>query len=227
MKKICLVINARVNSSRCHKKMIAPIGNTCLIEILIKKLKRSAIEDKNIFICSPDHEIEEITNKYNINFIKRSKESNDEEFDIKKIMEWHKELNNSYDYFMLINPCCPFLKIKTINNLYKLCNEDKYDRVFGIINSKNYYFDEDNKPINFIPGTLNTKFVKPLKVAAHCLYFMKLTDIEKDNYLGKFKDNLNPFLFLMEEEEVYDIDYQYQFDMIKCYIENNQEKIYS
>ena len=221
MKKICIVINARVNSSRCYKKMISPIGNTCLIEIIIEKLKKSNIPLEDIYIASPDIEIENIIEKHNFNFIKRSQESNNEEFNIKIIFEWYKKLENNYTHFLLINPCLPLLSVNTINNFYNICKESKYDRVFAIKTNKNYFFDENNNPLNFKPGVFNTKYVKGLKEAAHCLYFMKLQDIKENNYLGGFIDSSNPYLIDVEEKELYDIDYQYQFDIIKNYLENN------
>ena len=129
---ICIVINARVNSSRCYRKMIEPIGNTCLLEILLNKLKKSIIPKKDIYIASPDEEIKEIVNKHNFNFIKRSKESNNEEKDISIIFEWYKILIKKYSHVLLINPCLPLLKIQTINNFYNFSKESKYDRIFSV-----------------------------------------------------------------------------------------------
>tara|TARA_Y100000389_G_C17277921_1_gene421403 strand:- start:58 stop:741 length:684 start_codon:yes stop_codon:yes gene_type:complete len=226
MKRICIVVSARVNSSRCYKKMIEPIGDTCLIEILINKLKKSKIPKEDIFIASPDEEIKEIVNKHNFNFIKRSKESDNEEKDIRIIMEWYKVLIKSYTHVILINPCLPLLKIKSINDFYNFCINNEYDRIFSIKENKNYFFDKNNKPINFTPEYLNTKYIDPLKEAGHCLFLTKLDDIKYNNYLGKFKDSLNPYLYIVSEEELYDIDYQYQFDIIKYYIEENIDKLY-
>jgi CMP-N-acetylneuraminic acid synthetase len=225
MKYICIVINARVNSSRCYKKMIEPIGNTCLIEIILEKLKKSNIPKKDIFIASPDEEIKEITNKHNFNFIKRSVESNNEETDIRIIFEWYKKLQDIYTHVLIINPCLPLLKIETINKFYNFCKTEKYDSIFSIKENKNYFFYKNKKPINFKPGILNTKFVEPLIEGGHCLYLTKLEDIKNDNYLGKFVDESNPYLYKINEDELYDIDYQYQFDAIKYYIKENLDKI--
>lgn len=226
MKKICIVVSARVNSSRCYKKMIEPIGDTCLIEILINKLKKSNIPKEDIFIASPDEEIKLIIEKHDFNFIQRSKQSNDEEKDIRIIFEWYKQLMMKYEYILYINPCLPLLKVETINNFYDFCKNESYLRVFGVKQNKNYFFDENNKPINFNPSQgLNTKFIKGLKEAAHCLYFMKLEDIDNNNLLGGFKDDKNPYLYEVNNDELYDIDYQYEFNIIKCYLESNKFKV--
>lgn len=226
MKKICIVINTRVNSSRCYKKLIEPIGNTCLIEILLNKLKKSIILKEDIYIASPDNEIKNIVNKHNFNFIKRSKESNNEEFDLTIIMEWYKELMEKYTHVILINPCLPLLKIKTINEFYNFCINNMYDRIFSVKSTKNYFFDTNNKPINFKPGSLNTKYVEPLIEGGHCLYLTKLEDIENNNYLGGFVDKLNPYLYVLNNDELYDIDHQYEFDIIKYYIKENINDLY-
>ena len=226
MDNICVVINARVNSSRCYKKMIEPIGETCLIKILLNKLEKSIIPKKDIFIASPDEEIEKIVSNYSFKFIKRSKDSEIEEKDISIIMEWYKVLIHNYTHVILINPCLPLLKIKTINNFYTFSKQFKYDRIFSIKENKNYFFDDNNKPINFKPEYLNTKYISPLKEAGHCLFLTKLEDIKNNNYLGKFKDSSNPFLYIINEEELYDIDYQYQFDIIKYYIKENLNELY-
>ena len=226
LKKICIVINARVNSSRCYKKMIHPIGNTSLLEIILTKLKKSDIPKKDIYIASPDQEIEDIANKHDIHFIKRSKESNDEEFDIRIILEWYKELIDKYTHVILINPCVPLLKIKTINEFYNFCINNEYDRIFSIKENKNYFFNTSNKPLNFTPGILNTKYVNPILEGGHCLYLTKLEDIKNDNYLGKFKDVSNPYLYKINNDELYDIDYQYEFDIIKYYLLENLDKLF-
>lgn len=226
MKKICIVINARVNSSRCYKKMIYPIGDTCLIEIIINKLLRSKIPINDIFLASPDKEIEDIVNKYGMQFIKRSKESNNGEFDITIIMEWYKELMEKYTHVILINPSLPLLKIKTINEFYNFCINNTYDRIFSVKSTKNYFFDTNNNPINFKPGILNTKYVEPLIEGGHCLYLTKLEDIKNNNYLGNFIDKSNPYLYVLNNEELYDIDHQYEFDIIKYYIKENIDNLY-
>jgi CMP-N-acetylneuraminic acid synthetase len=57
----------------------------------------------------------------------------------------------------------------------------------------------------------NTKFVEPIYEAAHVLYASKLGIIKKGYYITD-KTPVEPNLFVMNELEAFDIDYDWQFE---------------
>ena len=58
---------------------------------------------------------------------------------------------------------------------------------------------------------MNKKIVEPIYEAAHCLYASRL-DIIKEGYWMDKNIPPQPELFIMEELETFDIDYEWQFD---------------
>ncbi len=59
---------------------------------------------------------------------------------------------------------------------------------------------------------MNTKNVEPIYEAAHCLYASRL-DIIEQGYWMDINYPPQPQLFIMEELEAFDIDYNWQFHL--------------
>ena len=66
---------------------------------------------------------------------------------------------------------------------------------------------------------MNTKFVEPIYEAAHCLYASRL-DIIKDGNWMDTNYPPKPRLFLVDEFETFDIDYEWQFKLGEKLYEN-------
>ena len=60
---------------------------------------------------------------------------------------------------------------------------------------------------------MNTKTADPVYEAAHCLYAGKMSNIGKGIWMGDFSKKGDIELVPMSEEECFDIDYQWQFDL--------------
>ena len=71
------------------------------------------------------------------------------------------------------------------------------------------------------PGTMNTNLVDTTYSAAHALYAGSMDDIANDIYLGDFSPNY-PELFIVEEQETFDIDFEWQFKMGEVLYENRK-----
>jgi CMP-N-acetylneuraminic acid synthetase len=106
------------------------------------------------------------------------------------------------------------LTIETVDAFVKQYLAMPEDGLFGVISKKNYFWDESGKMITKWPkgqAVMNTKVVSVTYEAAHCLYAGKLSDIGNNTWMGDFQTPGNPALFEMKEEEVLDIDYEWQF----------------
>ena len=77
---------------------------------------------------------------------------------------------------------------------------------------KTYYWDKDNNSITDWKGLsgMNTKFIDPVREAAHCLYASRMDIIGEGYWMTKNGSN-GLELFLMDELEAFDIDYEWQF----------------
>ena len=209
---VCIVIQARLGSTRVPGKMLRPFAETTLVDILFEKLKSSkVIPQDNIYFSAYEDELKEVGKKHNINIFDRSKESAFSEGEpLSEIYEWHNKL--PFKYVVLISACNPLLKIETIDSFVDNFIKSSKIGSFAVFEKKTYYWDTEGNAITNWNGAtiMNTKFVEPIYEAAHCLYASRL-DIIKDGYWMDRKSPPEPELFTMEELEAFDIDYEWQF----------------
>ena len=66
---------------------------------------------------------------------------------------------------------------------------------------------------------MNTKIVDPVYEAAHCLYASRM-DIIGDGHWMDTNSPAEPELFIMDELEAFDIDYEWQFKMGELLYDN-------
>lgn len=219
MNNTCIIVQARLSSSRIPNKMIKPFANTTLLDILLKKLQNSNhIKSKDVYVSVYEDKLKEIVEKYNFNIYDRTKESAYTENDMKIMFEWWNKL--PYENYIIISACHPFLSIKTIDNFYNASLINKNKGLFGVVKRKNYYWDSNKTMITNWPKgqtTFNTKAVEYTYEAAHCLYSGKMKDIGKYIYMGDFSKNEVELYIIDNEFECLDIDEEWQFDLYKSY----------
>jgi CMP-N-acetylneuraminic acid synthetase len=213
---ICLVVQARMGSQRVPGKMLKPFSGTTLMDICLEKLSKSkVIPNENIFISVWEEELKAAVNRHNLNVFNRSEESAfSEGTPMTTMYEWWNKLD--FKYCVLINACAPFLKLSTIEKFFESYEKSQSDGMFGVMEKKNYFWDNDSKLITEWPegqAVMNTKFVGNTFEAAHCLYAGKMSDIGNGIWMGDFSVPGDIELYTMEERETLDIDYQWQFDM--------------
>ena len=213
---VCVLVQARLGSTRLPKKMLKPFCGTTLIDILFKKLKSSkVIPLKNIYFSAYENELKEVAFKHNINIFHRSESSaNSEGQPMTEIYEWHNKL--PFKYVVLISACNPLLKIETIDSFFKSFVNSQKEGGFAVFEKKTYYWDTQGKPITKwgdIPW--NTKFIDPIYEAAHCLYASRMNIISSGHWID-INNPPEPELFVMNELESFDIDYAWQFDVAEA-----------
>ena len=220
-KDICVVVQARLGSQRVPGKMLRPFANTTLTEILFDKLiKSKVISPNNIYFSAHEKELKDVAKKHNINIFNRTEQSaNSEGEPLSEIYEWHNQL--PYKYVILINACNPLLKIETIDKFIESFIDSDKEGGFAVFEKKTYYWDKNGKSITDWGDLtiMNTKFVEPIYEAAHCLYASRL-DIIKDGHWMDTNYPPKPKLFIMDELETFDIDYEWQFKIGEQLYEN-------
>lgn len=211
---ICIVVHARLDSTRVVRKMLRDFAGTTLIDILMNKLQNSeCIPPQNIYCSLYEQELKDVVGKYNVNIFNRTKQSaNSEGAVLSEIFDWHDKL--PYKYVIAVSACNPLLKISTIDNFFKTYRNSDKDGAFAVFEKKTYYWDNRGKAITDWKGAtmMNTKFVEPVYEAAHCLYGSKI-DIIKDGFWIDTKSPPEPELFVMDELEAFDIDHEWQFKL--------------
>tara|TARA_R100000234_G_scaffold120086_1_gene105296 strand:+ start:520 stop:1215 length:696 start_codon:yes stop_codon:yes gene_type:complete len=224
MKKIdqvAFIVQARLGSQRVPQKMIRPFADTTLLDIMLDKLtnKSPIIPNKNVFLSVHEKELKDIGNKYDLNIFHRSEASaNSEGTPVTEMYEWWDKL--PHEYCVFINACCPFLTVDSIERFTSDYLKSDANGMFGVVNKKNYYWDETGAMVTPWPDgqdVMNTKVVGVTKEAAHCLYAGKLSDIGKGIWMGRFDVPGDIELYSMDNEfEILDVDYEWQFKMCEA-----------
>lgn len=215
-KNILFIVQARLSSQRVPQKMIRPFADTTLVDIALQKVVDSDIPMDNFYLSVYEPELVQIGKKYGVNIFRRSEKSaRSEGWPLTDIYEWH-DLSPTYTHVVLISACNPLLRVKTINDFINTFQiDDDNDGLFGVIEKKTYYWNcQGNCVTPFTEGEriMNTKIVQPLYEAAHCLYGSRIDLIPQGHFMGNFTKN-HPGLFVMDELEAFDIDYEWQFTL--------------
>ena len=104
----------------------------------------------------------------------------------------------------------------TNNEIYFVeayCKTDS-DGMFGVIEKKNYFWNDKQEFLTpLTEAVMNTKTVPVTFEAAHCLYAGRLDKIGQDTWMGDFNTPGDIELFSMPENECFDIDYPWQFEL--------------
>lgn len=218
MKKIediLFVVQARMNSQRVPKKMTREFNGTSLFEIAINKvLDSKVIPRDNFYVSVYEDELIDIANELDVNIFKRSYESANNDNSLQMIYEWHDKL--PFKYVVKINGCSPLLKTETIDGFVNQFINQEEDNLFGVIETKDYYFDKDGKLVTPWPEgqtLMNTKAVDITYKAAHVLYASRMDIIKDDRFMGNFEVEGGIKLYPMDELECFDIDYEWQFQL--------------
>jgi CMP-N-acetylneuraminic acid synthetase len=217
MKKIddvCVLVQARLGSQRVPNKMIRPFADSTLVDILFEKLKTlKSISTEQIYFSAYEDELKTIGKKHGINIFERSKESAlSEGQPLTEIYEWWNKL--PFKYVVLVSACNPLLKPETIDSFIEKFISSDREGAFAVFEKKTYYWDKNGTPITDWNGStiMNTKYVEPIYEAAHCLYASR-TDIIGQGYWMDTQSPPKPELFIMNELESFDIDYEWQFQV--------------
>jgi len=221
-KDVAVLIQARLSSQRCTRKMIRPFADTTLMDIALRKLEKSKIPNKNVWCSVYEDELKQICNSYPFNIFNRSERSaNSEGTPLTEIYEWWDRIPQTH--IVLINACCPFIKIKTIENFFDDYLNDEKDGMFAVIEKMNYFWDQDK---NFLTplteDVMNTKTAKVIYEAAHCLYAGSTKNIGKNIWMGDFNKKEDIKLWVIKEDETLDIDYDWQFELCETLYRNQE-----
>ena len=219
---ILFVIQARLNSQRVPQKMIKDFNGTNLFSIAIDKVLDSEVIPKdNFYVSICEDELIDIANDKGVNIYNRSYESANNDNSLQKIYEWHDKL--PFKYVVKINGCSPLLKTETIDGFVKQFVEQEEENLFGVIETKDYYWNKDGKLVTPWPEDqtiMNTKAVEVTYKAAHTLYASRMDLIKRNMFMGDFQKEGGIKLYPMDELECFDIDYEWQFKLGENLYEN-------
>ena len=214
------MIKARLGSGRMKHKMIRPFAGSTLLEIALRKVQDcKMLSADRIYLGAYEKEIKAIGEKVGVNIYDRPAVSVSDKATMKDLYSFIWTIDA--EYFLEINPCNPLLRPETVDAALEAFQANDYSSLFSVIKKRNYFFDENSALVNeflgdkrFLP-ILDTKMIGPLYEAAHSIYIWSADRMKKELNRWSFTRN-DPFLFVMPEEEAFDVDYEWQFDLAQC-----------
>lgn len=211
---VCILVQARLNSTRIPQKMIKPFAGTTLLDIFFEKVVSSKIiPTENIILSAYEPEIKEIANKWGVNIFHRSEASANEELDPLVILEWHDKL--PFKNMVSFQATHPLLKVETMEKFFLEYIKTDKQGLYGVFEKKTHYWNKEGVRIEGMSDeqkTFNTKYIDPIYEAAHCMTASELSLIKDGMFISKdFPSKAN--LFVMDELEAWDIDEPWQFEV--------------
>jgi len=213
--EVAVLVQARLSSERCPRKMVRPFAGLTLTEITLRKLAQSDyIPTENIYLSAYEPELKKIGDKVGINVFERSEHSamwdGGPDAHLTGMYEWWDKI--PFKYVVMVNACTPFLEISTIEGFIRAYCESDSRGMFAVMEKMNYFWDEDFQFLTPLrDAAMNTKNVQKTYEAAHCLYASKLSSIDDGIWMGDFNKKGDIELYPVSESECFDVDYEWQF----------------
>lgn len=206
---IGVFISGRLGSERLPRKLILPIGDSCLWDMACSKLQ-GLTDSYNKYVLAEGGILADIARKYSgLNVIVRDKKTALTDSPLSFLFKDISQVND--DHLMFMNPCQSFLKIGTIEKALERFKENKAEYGTSVKPFRNWLFDE-GKSLNEIDyKTLSTKEIKPIWQAAHCFHIFNRESFFKDGYM------LKPGLILLPvpENEALDVDTYEDYEYVR------------
>lgn len=216
--KVTGVIIARKGSKRLKNKMYKSFFGISLIENKIKQLIKSNVDE--VVVGSNDLKLKKLCKKYeknNVIFIRREDRFCDE-----KSTTPNEMIKNMLSFFRtdlvlwahITNPFTnEFHYNKAIKKYFSL-NKKKYDSLFSTTKITDYFWDQNQKPINHNPlekshTLLSSGKIKPIYADNGAIFIRKYVDMVKD---GRFWGKRG-FMYIMNQKDSWDINYPWDLEV--------------
>jgi len=212
MKKISVIINARLGSSRLKNKMTRSFCETDLLDIALKKINDLDFFEHR-FLAAAESSLMERVKKYNnIDLLQRDK-SSVEPGPHQPMVTFKHYLDVPTEYFFVINACAVFLSRDTIKRAYDVFQETEHNSYISVVSNRDWVFDSKGFPLTHTdPKALqNTSDGDTYLRATHAFYIANKGYFLKNN--GKLwgLEINDPHLIKMPENESFDIDTDLDF----------------
>ena len=208
--KIIAVGQARLNSTRCKRKMLRPFANTTLVELAVKRLGNVKNFDGVYFGAHEDELLEVARSGLPSSSIKvRTKEMANTD-DMMLSYSWLRDID--FDYCMWINSCHGHLKAATLDQAADEFRGGQYKSMTSVTKRYTWYYNQDGEPVNNKDPLTQviTQQSEPLYEVANAFHlFQKEHFFSTKTYWNNKK--YDPFLFVINDIEALDVDTEEEF----------------
>ena len=212
MREVAIVINARVSSSRCPRKLVRPFASTTLLDIALEKLSKIKVDEK--YLAAGDREILDIYHSNyssKIGLLKRDEDSIAPGEHDHTVSFRHYKFTKS-KYILIMNPCLPMTSIDTYNKAIAYFQDnDHIDTLTSVVTYQDIFFDDKGnntlKNIHHISSTTANKLYK----MAHVFHIVNRdTFFERGRFWSYQIDD--PAIMQVPKYECFDVDDEEDFE---------------
>ena len=209
-KKIAIVVNARLSSSRCPNKHIRDLGGTTLIDECLRKIDLlTGVQEK--YLATGDELLIEKIKKYpSVELLSRREESYAKgQVPFKIAFEHYNKVAASH--IMIINPCQPFVPTQVYQDSIDWFNGSSADGAASVIKERNYFFFDDGRIANFDKSSRLCSVSGPamLKCSHTFMFFNKQFFINHDTLWSNTAGSPEPYI--IPDNGLYDVDTEENF----------------
>lgn len=215
MKTIAVVINARLESTRCPRKHVRDLEGTTIIDICLEKVnKLKNVEEK--YLAAYEKELFDKLKGYKtIKHLNRKYDSVKKgQAPIDVAFRHYKEVKS--DYIMIFNPCQPFVDLEVYQKAIDWFKKTPYVGATSVVEEKNFFFWSDGSPANFkTDSKLSTQFGPSMLASCHTFHFFNKDYFIKTKNLWTNSAN-NPHPYKIPNENLMDVDTEEDFATVKA-----------
>lgn len=219
MKKISIIVNARLQSTRVPQKLTRPFAGTSLLDIALEKVNRMHFFQHRYLAVAEDELKPYAENLENIEILNRDLASVQKGVNPIEVTFAHY-LKVPTDYIFVFNPCLPFLQIDTIKKAVDYFQSTDYPTYTSAIPTRDWIFDDEGAALtNTDPRNATTNKGRIFYKAAHAFHIINKQYFAENGYLWPFTKN-HPHLIVIPEEDTIDIDSALEFEFAQFAYKN-------
>lgn len=234
MRHVAVVINTRLASTRCSRKIVRPFGDTTLLELALEKLSHINAAEK--YLAAGDPEIIELYQPYSdrIHLLKREPDAIAAGEHPHKVSFRHYWLTSSR-YILIMNPCLPFTRVQTYNRaISHFQKHSEIQTLTSVLPYQDIFFDENHKVIT-LPNVDHVSSVtaKTIYKMAHIFHIIDRSVFFASGRFWTYKSN-DPAFLSVGRQECLDIDDEDDFEFCASiykgmedgfFMESNENKV--
>ena len=219
--KLCIIIPMKHCSQRVPGKNYRDFNGLPLFDVIINKIIQVDYIDKIIIDTNSEY-IKNLINAKKIDKIQvydRPEELCAHEISTNLLlMNVIEKLELNYDYYLMTHVTNPLITIETIKDMIEVFLRDKnkeYDSLFSVKKLQTRLYKFEKERVNALNHNINeliqTQDLEPLYEENSCFYiFNKETIFKKKHRIG-----YNPYMYVMDDIESFDIDTESDFLIAK------------
>jgi len=220
--RIISIIPARGGSKGILRKNTKFLYNKPLIAYSIEQSLNSKLID-DTFVSTEDDEIKMISMKYGAKVINRPLElATDTSSTESVLLHASKELNNNFDYMVLLQPTSPIRYPKQIDEAIELIQKENTDSLLSVYKNESFLWNKKGQSLNYDFKNRPRRQDKDWELVENGSIYITKKEIllkEKNRLGGKI------LTYLMPRWMSFEIDEQFDFELVEYLLKTKYREL--